>query len=613
MKYRYNRSARSFIGLIVAFSMGSACQGTISSTQSNSGEEGDVGGKGGTKDERGAGRAGSPSTGDPRGEGGGTLGQGGADELAEEPRNPFTGEEPLSCDKSQSLPLPRRLWRLTPMQYRNTVHAAYAGRGVLGVWKNGAPARIDALIPFDGVNKADRYSNYAGSFTMSDRELWYAVEAAADLARQFGGSKCATVADDKFAACIRERVSSTGEILFSRPLLDAELDLYSSLATDNVAALGKAEALILAYQGLLASPSFLFRSEIGMGQAPEDGRVRLSMFEIAAALSYSLTDMPPDPILYDLAKAGKLDSKDAIAQQVERLLTLPMQKDVVRPTLKFFREYFHYENAPASFKEVTWHKPGMLVSDTDGWFDNLIRTSGRKDFLTNVLTSNVMMVQGYTSRNYDLELDNKVQSTLMLLNATQRAGILTQPSFLVAFSQNEHTQPVQRGRFVRESLLCGVVPSLPGGNVPPLPDLGPNPTFRAIHEAHSKNPTCYACHKFMDPLGLAFESYDDLGRYRTMDGIKPVDASGVLEGASPAVDGAFDGVVQLSQKLAKADVVRQCFVVNNFRFWSGRGEDLRADGCTLLALDEAFKRGGDYVAMLNTFFSSDAFLQRKAN
>jgi hypothetical protein len=92
----------------------------------------------------------------------------------------------------------------------------------------------------------------------------------------------------------------------------------------------------------------------------------------------------------------------------------------------------------------------------------------------------------------------------------------------------ERTDPVQRGRFVVESMPCRTVPELPIGQVPDLRDLGPNATVRDRLKMHAADPACAAFHKLMDPIGLALEGYDHLGRFPTTEAGKPVDASAPL-------------------------------------------------------------------------------------
>jgi hypothetical protein len=165
---------------------------------------------------------------------------------------------------------------------------------------------------------------------------------------------------------------------------------------------------------------------------------------------------------------------------------------------------------------------------------------------------------------------------------------------------------VQRGRFVAEHLLCRTVPDLPIGQVVSLPEIVG--TMREKLALHTKDPACGACHRLMDPLGLAFEVYDHLGRYRTMEGTRPIDASGAVTGTTDR-DGAFKDAVELLGRLADSTTVSQCFVRHAFTYWMGR-QDGQGDGCSLVGAHAAFTRAGDHLELLASLFSSRSFLYR---
>ena len=190
----------------------------------------------------------------------------------------------------------------------------------------------------------------------------------------------------------------------------------------------------------------------------------------------------------------------------------------------------------------------------------------------------------------------------------KRVGIMTQPSWLVAFSKIDHNDAIRRGKFIRESLLCGNVPAIDITMVSPL-DLSEDKTMRESLEQHRSDPSCAGCHSMMDPLGLAFAGFDHLGREREMEAGRPVDAAGELAGAG-SQDGPFDGVSDLMSKLAASETARQCFVVHAYEYFRGTIRD-KADGCALQEADDALNAAnGDIAALISAFFASDGFLIR---
>jgi len=114
------------------------------------------------------------------------------------------------------------------------------------------------------------------------------------------------------------------------------------------------------------------------------------------------------------------------------------------------------------------------------------------------------------------------------LDPTQRAGIVTQGAFLAGFAKANQTSPVLRGKFVREQFFCQPLPSPPANLVIVVPQVTPGSTTRQRFATHESDPSCSACHKLMDGLGLGFEQYDPLGRVRTQDQGLPVDSSGTV-------------------------------------------------------------------------------------
>jgi len=198
----------------------------------------------------------------------------------------------------------------------------------------------------------------------------------------------------------------------------------------------------------------------------------------------------------------------------------------------------------------------------------------------------------------------------------QRRGILMHPAWLIAHSLNLDNDPVRRGKWIRERLLADTVPELPitvDAQIPEAPDQTLRQRFAVTREE-----TCWRCHVKMNPLGMPFERFDDFGRHRTVERLhaqgktSPVDATGVLVGTgSKTLDGDVDDPLELVQRLAKSERVRQSFVRHAFRYWMGRNEIL-SDSKTLIAADNAYvQQGGSFKAMVISLLTSDSFLYRK--
>ncbi|MDB4419321.1 DUF1588 domain-containing protein, partial [bacterium] len=215
---------------------------------------------------------------------------------------------------------------------------------------------------------------------------------------------------------------------------------------------------------------------------------------------------------------------------------------------------------------------------------------------------------------------------------SNRMGILTHPAWLLAHSQNTETDIVRRGRWIREKLLAGRVPDVPitvDAQIPEDHQL----TLRERLESVTGKQECWKCHRQMNPLGFAFEVFDDFGRYRKEESLeapenlikkgngkttadvfktKPVNAAGVLDGTGdPKLDGEVMDAFELIERLAKSDRVRQSIIRHAFRFFMGRNEML-SDSQTLMDADHAYvESGGSFNAVIVALLSSDSFMYRK--
>ena len=225
-----------------------------------------------------------------------------------------------------------------------------------------------------------------------------------------------------------------------------------------------------------------------------------------------------------------------------------------------------------------------------------------------------------------------------------RRGLLSHPAWLIAHSQNLETDPIHRGKWIREKLLAGTIPDVPitvDAVIPP--DHGR--TMRQRMEERTGAESCWRCHQKMDPLGFPFEQYDDFGRYRTEESLEhpdnlikkapapygpiseltfgamlpvyktlPVDARGKLDGSGDErLDGGVKDGFDLIERLAKSGKTRQSIIRHAFRFFMGRNETL-ADSGTLTEADRAYVESkGSFDEVIVSLLTSDSFIYRKSN
>ena len=188
-----------------------------------------------------------------------------------------------------------------------------------------------------------------------------------------------------------------------------------------------------------------------------------------------------------------------------------------------------------------------------------------------------------------------------------RAGLLSQGSILSMQAKPDQTDPIHRGKFIREQFLCDVPPPPPPNLAPIPPALAADQTTRARFEQHRADPSCAGCHAYLDPVGLVFEHYDAIGQYCATEAETPIDASGYIQGTD--VQGAIDGVPELTERLTHSADVRQCVIKHWFRYAFGRGET-DADSCTLAQLDRVMQDShGNLRELLIALTQTAAFLR----
>lgn len=394
-----------------------------------------------------------------------------------------------------------------------------------------------------------------------------------------------------------------------------------------------AEAMLTA---VLMQPEFLFRSELGAGKIDEFGRVRLSSTETAFALSFALGNTPNDHFIKP-ARENKLATTSEVAELVSTALVDDSEAQTKNPRIfQFFREYFGYPNATEIFKDPPpegQHEASWLVADLEMTIADILRKD--QNVLAELLTTRKFYVnakrvtkngpdkgklerrhvkRGKYHTAFSLPPDWRWAAHLQPVTfpPDERAGILTHPAWLAAWSGNFDNHPVQRGKWIRTHLLGGSVSDVPIGVDARVPEKEHTSLRNRLKIATSK-PECWRCHENMDPLGLPFERYDHYGRYQRVDATQPVDASAeVSRTIFPDLHQKFPGPIEMIDFLAKSEHVEQVFVRYAFRFFMGRNETL-GDANTLQDAHQAYrKNGGSFRTLVASLLTSDSFLLRQA-
>ena len=176
------------------------------------------------------------------------------------------------------------------------------------------------------------------------------------------------------------------------------------------------------------------------------------------------------------------------------------------------------------------------------------------------------------------------------------------PALLALNAHATETSPTKRGKFIRERFLCQSIPAPPANVVPVLAEPDPNaPTMRDRLKVHATDASCSGCHNLMDPLGLALEHFDPIGRYRETDHNAKLDVTGELDGEK------FDGAVELAQLLKDDPRTAECLVRQVFRYALGHVETTGEEPQITLLMQAFENNGHGLNALFHALATSDAF------
>ena len=216
----------------------------------------------------------------------------------------------------------------------------------------------------------------------------------------------------------------------------------------------------------------------------------------------------------------------------------------------------------------------------DQYRERLIREA--RTFIEDTVWAPDGSMKTFFSKSYRLESDPPQVS---------RVGILSQPGLLAVTSKPNMSSPIHRGVFVREQILCSALPPPPADIMVVAPDPDPNLTTRELFEVHTADAACSGCHNLIDPIGLGFENFDELGRWRDSENGRPIDVSGDVT-RTLDMDGPFNGVGELGERMAGSEHIHRCVATQLFRYSFGRGETAN-DVCLLDDVYDAY-RASDY-------------------
>lgn len=365
------------------------------------------------------------------------------------------------------------------------------------------------------------------------------------------------------ADCLEQVIGNFVPRAFRRPLSKAEVTTFmgfADIARDHGG--GFEEALHLVVSASLLSPHFLFRVERDLD---ENEIWPLNPWELASRLSYFLWSSMPDATLFARAADETLLEDEVLRAEIRRMLDDPRANSLVED---FAGQWLSIRALDDTFKDTGSYPE----------FDDELRSAMRSErslFFESVLRENrplsELLLADYSYANrrlaefYGLSAAGDEFERIELSDSPRR-GMLMQAGLLSVLAHPTSTSPVRRGKWVLEKLLCQAPPPPPGDvEIPEIPP-GGGKTMKEKLARHREDPSCAGCHQLMDPIGLAFEHFDAIGRHRLDDQGMEIETEGTLSTGE-----GFAGAADLAELIAGDERFPACAVEQMLTYALGRG------------------------------------------
>jgi hypothetical protein len=412
--------------------------------------------------------------------------------------------------------------------------------------------------------------------------------------------------------CARQIVARVGGEAYRRPLTAGEIDRLMPFYEKGAAKGGFEGGIRGALEAVLASPYFIFRLE----KEPEGARpgesYRVADVDLASRLSFFLWGALPDHELLTLAEQNKLSAPATLEKQARRMLADSRAEALGS---RFAAQWLRLQDVekvhpdPNFYPDYDDNLAAAMRRETELFFNHLVREDRS---LLELYSANYTFVNERLARHYGIPNVSGSEFRRVEYPDATRRGLLGQGSVLVQTSLANRTSPVLRGKWVME-VLMGTPPPPPPPDIPALEETaesknGKMLTTRERMEMHRANPTCNACHRFMDPIGLALDNFDVTAKWRTRENGMPLDTKGDYYDGTPVTTPA-----ELLRALSARPVpLVRTFTENLLAYALGRRTET-FDQPTIRAIARAAAANDNRLSsFVLGVIKSDAFQRRRA-
>jgi len=422
---------------------------------------------------------------------------------------------------------------------------------------------------------------------------------------------CRPASADEEDPCARQIIGTLARRAFRRPVDEADAQFLFDYYKQGRQGASFDSGIEMAVQAIVANPKFVFRFEKTPSSARAGANYRLDDLDLASRLSYFIWSSAPDDELLDVAAAGKLNDPAVLDREVGRMLADRRSAALVDNFAEQWLRLRHVSEADPDtglFPQFSRNLGESMKRETKMLFESIMREDRS---ILDLLTADYTYVDEVLAKHYGIPNVQGSAFRRVQVSDPNRYGLLGHASIMTLTSLANRTSPVLRGKYVMEVFL-GVAPPPPPPDVPPLTENVENQKPLPVRERlaeHRKNPACAACHKMMDPIGLALENFNAIGMWRSVDSGTPIDPSGQL------YDGTkLDGPVSLREAiLAKKDAFVATFTDNLLTYGLGRLTSYQDMPSARVIEREAAMNGYRFSSFVLGVVKSVPFQMRKAD
>jgi hypothetical protein len=339
------------------------------------------------------------------------------------------------------------------------------------------------------------------------------------------------------ARCADQIITRLATRAYRRPLTTHDRDGLMAFYTAGAKEGGFEAGVQRSVQAMLASPYFVFRFETAPKNVAPGKDYKVSDIELASRLSFFLWGSIPDNQLITLAENHQLSQPATLNAQVKRMLKDPRSEAL---TTRFASQWLRLQDLDKVrpdaflFPDYDQQLADAMTKETQLFFSDIVKNDHS---VLDLLTADYTFVNERLARHYGIPNVSGPEFRRVNYPDDSRRGLLGQGTILVQTSQANRTSPVLRGKWVME-VLIGMPPPPPPPNVPALDDTqdakdGHQLTTRERMEIHRANPTCNACHQYMDPIGLSLDNFDVTGKWRYRENGIELDTKGKMYDGTP--------------------------------------------------------------------------------